>query len=564
MSESLKKDIETKKRLISSILKISNLLTQIVELDEILRSILISVKNDLGFAASSLFLINNENKNLLECKLILGLNQEQEQKAYRKPFYLDRHDCLETRVIREGKVICMEDTQNDPRATKIDKVVTKNLNRGRIMYAPLVVKGKIIGCMGVDRPLYTPALTKVEKECFAIFANQASIIIENSNFSKQLMDEKNLVKNIINSSPNCVLTVDKLGTIVNVNKSTERLLMLNAEELLFFNIQEIAQRNNIVAFLYNIFNEQTDILSTQEVDFTMEDGKKLCLEITNSPLKDIHGNINGILFIFRDITEKKIISEQLKTMSNLASIGELAAGLAHEIRNPLMGISAAIDLLINELDTNNDSYSILEKALEEIERINEIINKLLSIARPEQGVKFVQVNINELLENEVRVCESICQKNYIRIITNFDKNIKPINVDKERFRQVILNILFNAIQSLKGKGYGVIKISTSMLKHKFALTYNYHTLIDGEVLITIEDSGKGISNEIKEKVFDPFFTTRPDGVGLGLYNSYKIIEAHKGNIIIEDSKLGGAKINIFIPFIPKELNYKFELTDLSL
>jgi len=217
------KELEAKNRTIAAIFRLSTLLTQQVGLDELLRSILESAEKDLGFTASCLFLIN-EDREHLDCRMVRGFGEENEKRAYRKPFHLERHDCIETRVVKSGEVVHFEDSHGDPRATPIDRRITEKLKRGSIVYAPLTVKGKIIGCMGVNRPRDGAPISKSEIEAFTIFANQASIIIENSRSHEQLTAERNLNKSILESSPSGILTVDRTGTITAVNGEAARIL----------------------------------------------------------------------------------------------------------------------------------------------------------------------------------------------------------------------------------------------------------------------------------------------------------------------------------------------------
>lgn len=536
MMDQFKREIETKNKVITSIFRISSLLTQNIDLDEILYSILLSAKNDLGFSAACLFLVN-ENKNLLECRMITGFGDKGEYWAYNKPFHIDKHDCMETKVVKTGQVIYFEDSLNDPRITKIDKMITMRLNRGRIVYAPLTVKGKIIGCMGVNRPMSGSPISDEEIDAFTIFANQASIIVENSQFSRQLMSERNLNESILESSPNGILTIDSHGKIISINKAAEQILSVHQEDILNTNIKDAVGTYRTLSIFSDILLK-TSSRTSRECDFRKEDGSRCCLEITPSSLQDINGNETGMLFLFRDLTEKKIISEQVQRMGKLASIGQLAAGVAHEIRNPLMGIGATLELTMENLNLDNPQREMLVRSMEEIERIDDIVNDLLDLARPKE-MNFEPGGINEIVKDASQFLSGVCQKENVELILHCDENISPIHIDKGKMKQVIINIALNAIQSMETKG--MLKISTSALNH------GYYSFSDGGVQITVEDNGRGIASEMKEKVFDPFFTTRPDGTGLGLYNCHKIVEAHHGSILIEDAASGGTKVTVLLP-----------------
>ena len=537
MIDQCRKELETKNRVITSIFRISSLLTQNIDLDEILYSILLSAKNDLGFSASCLFMVNKD-KNLLECRMITGFGDEGEYWAYNKPFHMGKHDCMETKAVKTGQVIYFEDSLNDPRTTKIDKMITGRLNRGRVVYAPLTVKGKIIGCMGVNRPMSESPISDEEIDAFTIFANQASIIVENSQFSKQLMSERNLNESILESSPNGILSIDSHGKIISINRAVEQLLSVHQKDILDTNIKDAVGTYRTLSILSDILLKTSSQMS-REFDFITEDGLRCCLEVTPSPLKDIDGNETGTLFLFQDLTEKKIISEQVQRMGKLASIGQLAAGVSHEIRNPLMGIGAALELTMENIELDHPQREILMKSMEEIERIDDIINDLLTLAQPKE-MNFEPGDINEIILDASQFLSGICKKENVELILHCDDSISSIHIDKGKIRQAIINIALNAIQSMETGG--VLKISTSALNH------GHYSMGNGGIQITVEDNGRGIEPETKEKVFDPFFTTRPDGTGLGLYNCHKVIDAHNGSIFIEDGKSGGTKVSVLLPF----------------
>lgn len=537
--ESLKRELETKNRVIASLFRISNLLTQQIGLDDILRSILMSAEKDLGFSASCLFLVSDDKKRL-DCRMVMGFGQENERRAYKKPFDLHRHDCIETRVVKSGKVVYFEDTIHDPRSTEIDRIITRNLARGRIVYAPLTVKGKIIGCMGVNRSMDGAPISESEIEAFTIFANQASLIIENSRFSEQLVAERNLNENILESSPNGILTVDKQGRVISLNKEASRILSVDQDEILSVDIREAARHQKSLKIFAEVLLRPED--PVREYDYIGEDGKRHYIEITMSPLEDNHGSETGTLFLFQDQTEKKVVSEQMQRMGKLASIGQLAAGVSHEIRNPLMGIGATLELVGESLGPDHPQRRLLLKSMEEIERIDNIIGELLNLARPRE-MNLQPADVNRIMSDVSDSLSGLCRKENIELILQYDARVPFVSVDRERIREVVVNIALNAIQAMRGEG--TLKISTLSLDHKLC------NMERGSVQITIEDTGEGIPQEIKDRVFDPFFTTKPKGIGLGLYNCHKVVEAHGGAIFVEDAPFGGTKVNILLPAQPR-------------
>ncbi len=521
------KELEAKNRTIAAVFRLSTLLTQQVGLDEILRSILESAEKDLGFSASCLFLINDDREHL-DCRMVRGFGEENERRAYRKPFHVERHDCIETRVVKSGEVVHFEDSHGDARATAIDRRITEKLKRGSIVYAPLTVKGKIIGCMGVNRPREGARISESEIEAFTIFANQASIIIENSRSHEQLMTERNLNKSILESSPSGILTVDRTGTITAVNGEAARILGADPAGILSVRVEEALRGHAGLRAFEELFRDPAS--GTWEVATIGPDGRQHCVEVTVSPLKDDAGREAGTLYFFKDQTEKKRIGEQIQRMSRLAAVGQLAAGISHEIRNPMMGIAATMELVSDGMAPDHPQRRLLAKSMEEIGRIDNVIGELLNLAQPRE-MHPEPADVNRLIGDVADFLAGLCRKKQIELHLQFSL-VPPVAMDRKAMREVVVNVALNAIQSMKRSG---------------SLTIRTASPGRGRVQITVEDTGEGIPPEIRERIFDPFFTTRPDGTGLGLSNCHRIVEAHEGSIHIEDGPAGGTSVHILLP-----------------
>ena len=526
------KELEAKNRTIAAVFRLSTLLTQQVGLDEILRSILESAEKDLGFSASCLFLINDDREHL-DCRMVRGFGEENERRAYRKPFHVERHDCIETRVVKSGEVVHFEDSHGDARATAIDRRITEKLKRGSIVYAPLTVKGKIIGCMGVNRPREGARISESEIEAFTIFANQASIIIENSRSHEQLMTERNLNKSILESSPSGILTVDRTGTITAVNGEAARILGAHPAGILSVRVEEALRGHAGFRAFEELFRDPAS--GTREVAAVGPDGRQHSVEVTVSPLKDDAGREAGTLYFFKDQTEKKRIGEQIQRMSRLAAVGQLAAGISHEIRNPMMGIAATMELVSDGMAPDHPQRRLLAKSMEEIGRIDNVIGELLNLAQPRE-MHPEPADVNRLIGDVADFLAGLCRKNQIELRLQFSL-VPPVAMDRKAMREVVVNVALNAIQSMKRSG---------------SLTIRTASPGRGRVQITVEDTGEGIPPEIRERIFDPFFTTRPDGTGLGLSNCHRIVEAHEGSIHIEDGPAGGTRVHVVLPAAKSE------------
>lgn len=253
-----------------------------------------------------------------------------------------------------------------------------------------------------------------------------------------------------------------------------------------------------------------------------EDGNHYYMHIY--PIFNEQGEVIKVVHYVKDVTEKRKIEEQMRITEKLAAIGQLSAGLAHEINNPLGGIK----LCFNNLIYTNMDEETRKKHIEVInqgfEKIQQIIRQLLDFSKKTELV-VSSVNVNELVENVLQLTDYLTYKKGIKIVKDFTSPMPNILVDQNKIEQVFLNIVLNAIQAMNGRER-VLTIRTS-------INGNY-------CQVSFEDTGPGIPEEIITKIFDPFFTTKPvgEGTGLGLSVSKSIVEQHNGRIIVKTSKTG--------------------------
>lgn len=242
------------------------------------------------------------------------------------------------------------------------------------------------------------------------------------------------------------------------------------------------------------------------------------------PIFNNKGEVIKAVHYVKDITERKQMEEQMRITEKLAAIGQLSAGLAHEINNPLGGIRLCFNNLIStdmDEETRQKHIEVINTGLQ---KIQDIIRQLLDFSKQTELV-MTYSSVNELIENVLRLTEYIITKRGIMVIKEFTKDIPEVRVDRNKMEQVFLNIILNAVQAMDGhKGTLVIKTSSE----------------NGKCLISFSDTGPGIPEVILPKIFDPFFTTKPvgEGTGLGLSVSKSIVEQHNGAIHVKTSQRG--------------------------
>ena len=265
-----------------------------------------------------------------------------------------------------------------------------------------------------------------------------------------------------------------------------------------------------------------------ETEHRKKDGTLFPIEISANLLQ--LGGHKYILAIDRDLSARKEAEEKMQRAEQLKMVGELAAGLAHEIKNPLAGIKVSIEVLSSEPYMPEEDRGILVKVIDEIRRIESFIQGLLSFARPPLP-RFVETDVNEVLsgvsglvlQNQSRTPGS---SPTIAVVKDFDGRLPMITADPMQLKQVFMNLILNAVDAMKDGGTLTLKT-----------LYEAATQV---VRIEISDTGKGISAAMMDKIFQPFFTTKPKGTGLGLAISKRLIEDHGGRISIEKNASGGA------------------------
>lgn len=274
-----------------------------------------------------------------------------------------------------------------------------------------------------------------------------------------------------------------------------------------------------------------------------DDGMEKFYELFTFPMKSSDGQVDRIIEYVRDITERKQLEEKLIQAEGLAGIGEMAANMAHEIRNPLGSIVTASEVLSmdDSLVEDDDTKALLEVLSKESKRLNEILTDFLRYARP-RAPQFEESDINELIRELVRGLEVDSSTNNINIILSLSESLPPAPLDHDQLKQAILNITKNAIEAMKGSGD--LKITTENS--------------DKDVRIIISDSGPGISSKDRAKIFQPFHTSRKEGTGLGLPIASRIVQAHGGTIQVESEIGQGSSFIILLPLDFKILNKRGE------
>lgn len=358
----------------------------------------------------------------------------------------------------------------------------------------------------------------------------------------ELAKGKQLMENVLANMASGLLVVDLEGGITMVNRPGAETLHLSQEGLLGRK-------------LLGLFPDAGELLKVQdgqrELNLRLKDGSSITLGFTNSYLLDPGGRQEGVIVLFRDLSEIKRLQEEVRRKDRLATIGEVAAGVAHEIRNPLFGISSVAQILVREVAFDRAHRELVSAMLSEIKRLNALVEDLLFYGRPSK-LHLHQEDLNQIWEEILGLSANRLAEGGLHVRKELDPNLPPILLDGHKIRQVFLNLLKNAMEATPPGG--TITIRTKVRSKELGVRGREETshpslLTLPLVEISIEDTGLGIASENLERIFDLFFTTKASGSGLGLPICRRIIEDHGGSILVKSEKGKGSCFTILLPLV---------------
>ncbi|MCD6188522.1 MAG: PAS domain S-box protein [Desulfuromusa sp.] len=272
-------------------------------------------------------------------------------------------------------------------------------------------------------------------------------------------------------------------------------------------------------------------LKRSEGYFVRDNGENLILGYATTPAKGSQGENLGVLVTFQDLTQLKKTEEDLKRTDRLAAVGRLAAGMAHEIRNPLASISGSVQLLMEAETVQPDDLRLMGIVVKEAERLNGLLTDFLEFAKPKEPVKE-SVNVASILDQLVDMLATDPRFKGIEITQVYPDEFYLV-LDRSLILQALWDLSINAAEAMQSQGRLIFSVEEN-----------------GVPTIIIEDSGPGIADEIKGRIFEPFFSTKEKGTGLGLASVYSVVESHGGMVTVEKGAAGGARFSLL--FTPEE------------
>lgn len=361
---------------------------------------------------------------------------------------------------------------------------------------------------------------------FFIFVIQNYYLVD-----RTLKQTKDYAHQVVANMANGLLSIDAEAKIISYNPLALELLGLKESEVRGMDL------NTVIDFKTSgICNTLSDCLTVREqkIYHRKKSGQAVPLALSATPIRNAEGRCEGAVILLRDLTEIKRLEEKVKRSEKLAAIGELAAGVAHEIRNPLSSIRGFAQFFEHSLKDRPKEREYARTMVDEVDRINRVVTDLLTFARPMPAI-LAPTDVTELVEHAIRLVQADAQSRRVGIQMKVS-DLTKLPLDENQMTQALLNLLLNALQVVSTGGH--VEIGAELDVH------------DSRLRLWVEDDGPGISKDKIEKIFEPFFTTREKGTGLGLSIVHKIVENHDGEIRVAcppPGKTRGARFTIRIP-----------------
>ncbi len=565
----IERDFLRKNTEMSRLLFIGSAMRGTLELDKLLRMVLaaVTVGDGLGFNRAMLFLLDEEGK-ALRGAMAVGPSSHEEAWEIWSRLSLERKDlhaileeidtlpggqdatierlckelvvpvdseCVLSRSVREKRPFNVSDARSEPLACQ------SLVNRlGTFAYAvvPLMSRGKTIGVLWVDNLFSSRPITDHDIEFLRGFTDQMANAIENARLFEHVTMAEQELENIFESISDLVFFSGTDYSIRKVNRAVSERFGKPPEDIIgkkcfeiFHGTQEPPKR---CPHHKTILTRKPFI---EEIEEAHLDGTFL---VSSSPLFDKNREMLGTVHIVRDVTEIKKLRQRIASTERMAALGEMAAKVAHEIRNPLLSIGGFARRLEKRLDTDLKEYARI--IVGEVSRLEGILSDTLSYVRS-GGMEKKETELDRLIDHIINLTESSAAERENTIVKEIRSPIR-VPLDADRFKQALLNVITNAIQATDKGSIYIRAFVQGAVPPVFPSGRQKER---SEAVIEVQDSGSGISEENRERIFDPFFTTRPSGTGLGLSITKRIINEHGGRIEVESAEGRGTVFRIYLP-----------------
>jgi len=361
---------------------------------------------------------------------------------------------------------------------------------------------------------------------------------------EELADLKGYTDSILGSVISGIVTLDLEGRVVTMNPAAELVTGLFAPEAAGrYSTEVFAHTPEVAGILMEALVNRASVANVS-VTLRRRNGTSLAVELSTVPLRGVEGKALGVVAVFRDVTLVRELEAQLRRSDRLAALGTMAAGLAHEIKNPLTSLRTFTGLVSRKFEDPRFRETFHKVVPRELERINGIVEHLLQLARPAR-LRFEPVRLSVLLERILDLYANQIEANEITIVREYARDLPAVQADSEHLYQALVNLVANALEAM-GTG-GRLTLRAGWSDEWDAVAPPPRVSVKRPAKVEIEDTGVGILASEADKVFNPFFTTKGQGTGLGLALAHKIVEEHGGTITFRSAPGRGTIFSVLLP-----------------
>ena len=443
---------------------------------------------------------------------------------------------------------------------------TLNLNIRSFMLFPVVFEGEVHGVVQIIR--YTDA--PFTREDYAIGQLLTRILVGVLRIGKvrenlqENLDNRvwkfyyQFLDRIINQLSFGILVISEELRILYLNRVALELLNLpDAEDITYKRLTDILDRKNVETILKSR-NLTRETYERPELVLTGQNGEKVLVGFTVQEYRDENQDTAGYIISLKDITYSKEVQEEMRRMERLASLGVMASGIAHEIRNPLAGIKAIAQTFEEELPEGDTKQEYVRRIIRQVNRLDEMLKALFSYAKPQKPNRTF-CSVEEILREVTQLLRQKFKEHNVQLTESIHPDLPRIFVDSSQIQQVLMNLILNSLEAIEDNGE--IKINIQPVhkeKSRFSRKPFFERITQNPyVQIHIQDNGCGIPPEHLKQIFNPFFTTKNFGTGLGLSIVYQIVKENDGVIYFESETGKGTDCYLFLPaYSPDDQEYE--------
>ena len=503
-------------------------LSTILEIEVLLNFIIEKVVRTLGSSLGYLYVLN-EHSGIYECKVTLP----KEDHLQKSP---DSKNILVTTLQERKNVLLEEDLALLP--SRVQGPMQSIFNELRVkLILPLLFRDRMVGFLCLGGKLSGDIYTNLDIQILSLFSDEASIALENAKLFQQVKNMKDYNEGILQGMRSGVISLDSNGRISAFNLQAERITGLSREHIIGkeYSVLPISL-NKVFESEYKGGKSYADEEISIEVN--KDKGKRVPVMINTNVLYEETGSeIRQVICVLTDLTKLKELEAEVRKAERLATMGLIAGELAHEIKNPLVSIRTLAQLLPDKYEDEEFRNEFMTLALKEIDRIDEMVNKLFNLTLKKEKGEYVKVSLSDLLEEILEDMSIQLSAKHIQIIKKY---LSQPNVfaDRVELKKAFSNIITNCAEAVDEKG----KIYIDIVQKKNIRLPN---------VVTFKDDGPGFSERSIERAFDAFYTTKQKGSGLGLFVAYRVIRNHDGRIRIGNWERG-ATVTVELPFYSQD------------